>query len=179
MIPSHNRTCSSRAASSVRLTVDFANGSFDEKMCGFGSDHPVEAGKQFRADEGLEQTRVGRESQLSRKCNANCRKRRQKYGKRQQRKEKAGCRNLPQVADSVRLATPLARFGKVDRTASNQRVGSSSLSGRATFISVREERLALCQTCREACFFRRRRYISSGKLACQGVASCPCSNYFV
>jgi hypothetical protein len=27
---------------------------------------------------------------------------------------------LPQLADFVRLATPLARFGKVDRTATNQ-----------------------------------------------------------
>jgi hypothetical protein len=42
---------------------------------------------------------------------------------------------LPQLAESVRLATPLARFGKVDRTASNQRVGSSSLSGRAIFLN--------------------------------------------
>jgi len=28
------------------------------------------------------------------------------------RKEKAVCGNLPQLAESVRLATPLARFGK-------------------------------------------------------------------
>ena len=54
-----------------------------------------------------------------------------KCGKRQQRKEKVSCWNLPQLADSVRLATPLARFGKVDRTASKQRVGGSSPSGRA------------------------------------------------
>jgi hypothetical protein len=32
-------------------------------------------------------------------------------------KEKVVCENLPQLADFVRLATPLARFGKVDRTA--------------------------------------------------------------
>ena len=38
-------------------------------------------------------------------------------------KEKVGCGNLPQLADSVRLATPLARFGKVGRTATNQKVG--------------------------------------------------------
>ena len=42
--------------------------------------------------------------------------------------------NLRQLADSVRLATPLARFGKVVRTATNQKVGSSNLSGRATFL---------------------------------------------
>src|SRR5437588_5591751 len=46
-------------------------------------------------------------------------------------KEKAGCGNFPQLAESVRLATPLARFGKVGRTASKQGVASSSLAGRA------------------------------------------------
>jgi hypothetical protein len=40
------------------------------------------------------------------------------------------CGNLPQLADFVRLATPLARFGKVDRTATNQKVGSSNPPGR-------------------------------------------------
>ena len=35
-------------------------------------------------------------------------------------KEKVVCGNLYQLADSVRLATPLARFGKVVRTASKQ-----------------------------------------------------------
>jgi hypothetical protein len=43
------------------------------------------------------------------------------------------CGNLPQLAEYVRLATPLARFGKIVRTATNQKVGSSNLSGRATF----------------------------------------------
>ena len=75
--------------------------------------------------------RLWRWLHLSRKCHAKGGKRRQKCGKRQQRKEKAGCGNLPQLAEFVRLATPLARFGKVVRTASNQRVGSSSLPGRA------------------------------------------------
>src|SRR5204862_3782064 len=58
-------------------------------------------------------------------------------------KEKVVCGNLYQPADSVRLATPLARFGKVGRTASKQRVGSSSLPGRATsflFNDLREKR---------------------------------------
>jgi hypothetical protein len=56
-------------------------------------------------------------------------------------KEKVVCRNVPQLAESVRLATPLARFGKVDQTASKQRVASSSLAGRATsflFNNLRE-----------------------------------------
>jgi len=74
--------------------------------------------------------------QLSRKCHANGGKRWQKYGKRQQRKEKAGCGNLPQLAEFVRLATPLARFGKIDRTASKQGVASSSLAGRATSLET-------------------------------------------
>src|SRR5467141_1805652 len=73
---------------------------------------------------------------LSRKCHANGGKRWQKYGKRQQRKEKAGCGNLPQLAEFVRLATPLARFGKIDRTASKQGVASSSLAGRATSLET-------------------------------------------
>jgi len=48
------------------------------------------------------ETRVGLETQLSRKCNANFGKSRQKCGKQQRRKEKAGCVNLPQLADPVR-----------------------------------------------------------------------------
>jgi hypothetical protein len=47
-------------------------------------------------------------------------------------KEKVVCENLPQLADFVRLATPLARFGKVDRTATNQKAGSSNPPGRTT-----------------------------------------------
>jgi hypothetical protein len=47
-------------------------------------------------------------------------------------KEKVGCGNLPQLAEFVRLATPLARFGKVVRTASKQDVVGSSPTGRAT-----------------------------------------------
>src|SRR5947207_14929423 len=82
--------------------------------------------------EVYEEARERRETRLSRKCHAKGGKRRQKCGKRQQMKEKAGCGNLPQLAEFVRLATPLARFGKVVRTASKQRVGSSSLPGRAT-----------------------------------------------
>src|SRR5213595_1893426 len=64
--------------------------------------------------------RLWRWLHLSRKCHAKGGKRRQECGKRRQRKEKAGCGNLPQLAEFVRLATPLARFGKVVRTASKQ-----------------------------------------------------------
>jgi hypothetical protein len=45
------------------------------------------------------------------------------------------CGNLPQLADSVRLATPLARFGKVDRAATNQKVGSSNPPGRTIYLN--------------------------------------------
>ena len=41
---------------------------------------------------------------------------------------------MAQLADSVRLATPLARFGKVVRTASKQGVASSSLAGRGILL---------------------------------------------
>src|SRR5205823_15073359 len=51
-------------------------------------------------------------------------------------KEKVVCGNLYQLADSVRLATPLARFGKVVRTASRQGVASSSLAGRGTSLET-------------------------------------------
>src|SRR5258708_4292742 len=68
---------------------------------------------------------------LSRKCHANHGKQPQFCGKWQQKKEKVVCGNLSQLAESVRLATPLARFGKIVRTASKQRVGSSNLPGRA------------------------------------------------
>src|SRR6267143_492276 len=82
---------------------------------------------------------------LSRRCNANYGKQRQECGKQQRRKEKADCGNSPQLAESVRLATPLARFGKAVRTASKQRVGSSNLPGRAILLfslSGRSSRMA-------------------------------------
>jgi hypothetical protein len=47
-------------------------------------------------------------------------------------KEKVVCSNLPQLAESVRLATPLARFGKVDRTAS-KRSGAVPLGSKTRF----------------------------------------------
>ena len=62
-------------------------------------------------------------------------------------KEKARCGNFPQLAESVRLATPLARFGKVGRTASKQRVGSSSLPGRAISLLTRHWISALPRLC--------------------------------
>jgi hypothetical protein len=69
---------------------------------------------------------------LSRNCNARCGKYRQLRSKGRRKKEKADCTELPQLAESVRLATPLARFGKIGRTATNQKVGSSSPPGRTT-----------------------------------------------
>ena len=75
---------------------------------------------------------------LSRKCNANRGKQPQFGGKWQQKKEKVVCGNLPQLVDFVRLATPLARFGKIVRTASKQGVASSSLAGRATAFDLIE-----------------------------------------
>jgi hypothetical protein len=56
-------------------------------------------------------------------------------------KEKAGWGKLPQLAEFVRLATPLARFGKVVRTASKQGVASSSLAGRPSSISLNRNEL--------------------------------------
>jgi hypothetical protein len=50
-------------------------------------------------------------------------------------KEKMVCGDLFQLADFVRLATPLARFGKVDRAAKNQKVGSSNPPGRTILFS--------------------------------------------
>jgi hypothetical protein len=47
-------------------------------------------------------------------------------------------REFAQLADFVRLATPLARFGKIVRTASKQGVASSSLAGRAIIIDLIE-----------------------------------------
>jgi len=56
------------------VAVDFANGSFKKRPSAPGPDHPVEASKQFRADGGLEQTRVGRESQAVTKMSRKLRK---------------------------------------------------------------------------------------------------------
>src|SRR5260370_25798701 len=50
-------------------------------------------------------------------------------------KEQAGRVKLPRFAEFARLASPLARFGKVDRTATNQKVGSSNPPGRTTYLS--------------------------------------------
>jgi hypothetical protein len=50
-------------------------------------------------------------------------------------KEKAVCGDLFQLAEFARLATPLARFGKADRAATNQKVGSSNPPGRTTSIN--------------------------------------------
>src|SRR6266705_5311160 len=73
---------------------------------------------------------------MSLKCNARCGKYRQLRSKGRKKKEKADCTELPQLAESVRLATPLARFGKIDQTATSQKVGSSSPPGRATHTTM-------------------------------------------
>ena len=47
-------------------------------------------------------------------------------------KEKMSCQGLSQLTDFASLASALARFGKVGREATNQKVGSSSPPGRTT-----------------------------------------------
>ena len=55
---------------------------------------------------------------LSRKRNASCGKQRQKVRESGKTKEKVACVELPQLAETAPLAAPLARFGKIARTAS-------------------------------------------------------------
>jgi hypothetical protein len=43
---------------------------------------------------------------------------------------------LPQLAEFARLATPLARFGKVGRAASKQKVAGSNPAGRAISLNL-------------------------------------------
>src|ERR1700692_3035094 len=95
------------------------------------------------------------------------------------KKEKAGCRNLPQLAESVRLATPLARLGKVDRTASNQMVGSSSLSGRVTFSAASADTGATLYSVQSRifkCFNRRKERSLVTRMASQPTRE-PRSSY--
>ena len=47
-------------------------------------------------------------------------------------KEKVVCIELSQLAETAALSIPLARFGKIVRAATNQKVGSSNLSGCTT-----------------------------------------------
>jgi hypothetical protein len=47
-------------------------------------------------------------------------------------KEKVSCQGLPQLTDFAPLAPALARFGRVGREATNQKVGSSNPPGRTT-----------------------------------------------
>src|SRR5208283_3871476 len=65
-------------------------------------------------------------------------------------KEKMVCGNLFQLAEFVRLATPLARFGKIDRTASKQDVVGSNPTGRTTSLSFQR---FVCEM--TVCFFDR------------------------
>ncbi len=74
---------------------------------------------------------------LSQKCHANRGKSLQFANKRRKREEKAACSDLLQLANFLRLAQALARFCKSGFLATNQKVGSSNLSGRATFLLFR------------------------------------------
>jgi hypothetical protein len=74
-------------------------------------------------------------SQLSRNCHAMNGKGRSFANKKRRVKEKMGCQGSSQVTDCASLASALARFGKVGREATNQKVGSSSPPGRTTFTS--------------------------------------------
>ncbi len=47
------------------------------------------------------------------------------------------CQGSSQVTDFASLASALARFGKVGREATNQKVESSSPSGRTTFSPIK------------------------------------------
>jgi hypothetical protein len=87
---------------------------------------------------------------LSRKCHASRGKQPQFCGKWQQKKEKVVCGNLLQLAEFVRLATPLARFGKTVRTASKQDVVGSNPTGRTTSLSFQR---FVCEM--TVCFFDR------------------------
>ena len=69
---------------------------------------------------------------LSRKCHARCGKAPQFSKQKRRRAEKVVCSDLLQPSDFPQLALALARFCKSDFPATNQKVGSSSLSGRAT-----------------------------------------------
>jgi hypothetical protein len=52
-------------------------------------------------------------------------------------KEKMSCQGSSQVTDFASLASALARFGKVGREATNQKVGSSNPPGRTiSFIFI-------------------------------------------
>ncbi len=55
--------------------------------------------------------------------------------KREEGRRKWSCQGSSQVTDFASLASALARFGKVGREATNQKVGSSSPPGRTTSLS--------------------------------------------
>jgi hypothetical protein len=52
------------------------------------------------------------------------------------------CGNLFQLAEFARLATPLARFGKVTRAAPKHKVGRSNRPGRATLLKTSDNGFA-------------------------------------
>src|SRR5467141_884432 len=65
---------------------------------------------------------------LARKRNASCGKQRQKVRESGKTKEKVGCGELPELAETAPVAPPLARFGKSGRSASKQTVWRSEQS---------------------------------------------------
>jgi hypothetical protein len=81
--------------------------------------------KQARAQSG----------QLSRNCHPKRGKGWQFANKKRRVKEKVSCQGSFQLADLTSLASALARFGKVGREATNQKVESSSPSGRTIFFN--------------------------------------------
>src|ERR1700687_2662245 len=76
----------------------------------------------------------GARHRLSRNCHAKRGKWWQFANKKGRVKEKMSCQGSSQVTDFASLASALARFGKVGREATNQKVGSSSPPGRTTLI---------------------------------------------
>jgi len=70
---------------------------------------------------------------LSLNCHAKRGKWWQFANKKRRVKEKMSCQGSSQVTDFASLASALARFGKVGREATNQKVGSSSPPGRTAY----------------------------------------------
>ena len=73
---------------------------------------------------------------LSRNCHAKRGKWWQFANKKRRVQEKMSCQGSSQVTDFASLASALARFGKVGREATNQKVESSSPSGRTISFMV-------------------------------------------
>src|SRR5467141_339474 len=117
-------------------------------LTGAEPEEPAFARNTFRSPHGLSQfwdiqvkpiqefTVLQGKGALARKRNASCGKQRQKVRESGKTKEKVSCGELPELAETARLATPLARFGKVGRAASKQKVAGSSPAGRAIILNL-------------------------------------------